>query len=110
MGVLLMGVQANAGVVSNPLIDCSVHGDLAEKIMIYKLNGASQEKLTRAMKATQDTSPAYEIQANMGMQIIQKAFEVDAPNSKRDYKKFASDFGAQQQEQCKKATDINVPD
>lgn len=104
------GVQVHAAKVSHPMINCNDHGRLAEAVMMYKLGGASKEKITKAMKATGDTSPHYEIQANLGMTIINKAFEVEPPNSKNDFKVFAQKFGQEQAAWCKEKTDIELPD
>lgn len=110
MAALMGGMQVNAKVVENPLINCDEHGRLATAIMEYKLKGAPKEKMQTAMKRTGETSPQYEIQANIGMKTIDKAYEIDPPKSTADYKKFAQDFGIKEAESCKKLTGIEVPD
>ncbi len=110
MGIIASTVQVNAKSVSNPLVDCESQGRLAAKIMTLKLKGASKEKLTQAMQATGDTSPEYEIEANIGMQHIKKAFEIEAPKSRKDHAKFAENFGVERKAWCKANTDIQLPD
>lgn len=110
VGIIASAAQVNAKIVSNPLVDCESQGRLAAKIMTFKLKGASEEKLTRAMQATADTSPEYEIEANIGMQHIKKAFEIEAPKSRKDHAKFAEKFGVEQAAWCKEKTDIQLPD
>lgn len=110
MGLAFIGSQVGAKTISHPFINCDQHGALAEKIMTYKLKGASKEHMQRAMQATADTSPAYEIQAQLGFKTIEAAFDKEVPKSKKDHKQFAQVFGEEQLAWCKKTTDIEAPD
>ncbi len=111
VGVALLTVasQAFSQRMDHPFIKCNEFEVLANVIMSYRVKGADQEKLVRAMQRTGE-DPHFGIQANIGLKMIEKAFAVDVPkNADGTAKaKIVADFTNQQKQFCEDLLDGKI--
>lgn len=102
--IVLAGGQAWANNSKLPAptqkVDCYGHAGFAQKTMMHRLSGTTQDQLIKALQATEQKSPNAKVQLNLDYSMIERAFKEPVPKSKIRHADLITNFGTKEYKIC----------